>query len=219
MKTKTIKHVLASKKDNKPTILNTELLKLSPNIKNETVCLYYEDFKVIITYKKSRNGKTWYALTRLPNKAIMPQIGLPVWHNVSIANINLSNLFNEEFNVNVEKLNEEFNIEIENKTIKTMKLTNEFEPIRAWAEERGIYANGDVKTQYIKLQEEAGELAKAILKNDEKEFVDAIGDCVVVLTNLAKLNGYTLEHCVNSAYGEIMNRKGKMQNGTFVKEQ
>lgn len=210
MKTKTIKHVLASKKDNKPTILTTELLKLNANTKNETISLFYEDFKVVVTYKKSRNGKTWYALTKLPSKAKMPEIGLPVWHNVSISNLTLSDLFNVEI--------ENKTID-ETKTIKAMKLTNEFEPIRAWAEERGIYKNGDIKTQYIKLQEEAGELAKAILKNDEKEFVDAIGDCVVVLTNLAKLNGYTLEHCVNSAYGEIMNRKGKMLNGTFVKEQ
>jgi len=100
----------------------------------------------------------------------------------------------------------------------TMVLTNEFEPIRQWAEERGLYAKGDAKTQYIKLQEEAGELAKAILKADEKEFIDAIGDCVVVLTNLAALKGVTIEHCINSAYQEIANRKGKMVGGTFVKE-
>ncbi len=35
--------------------------------------------------------------------------------------------------------------------------------------------------------EEAGELAQAILKDDEPEVVDAIGDMVVVLTNLAHL--------------------------------
>ena len=39
----------------------------------------------------------------------------------------------------------------------------------------------------LKLQEEAGELAKALLKNDQPEIVDAIGDMVVVLTNLAQL--------------------------------
>jgi NTP pyrophosphatase (non-canonical NTP hydrolase) len=99
-----------------------------------------------------------------------------------------------------------------------MTLTNEFQPIRDWAEARGIYQKGDAKTQYIKLQEEAGELAKAILKSDDAEFVDAIGDCVVVLTNLAKLKGYTIEECVNSAYNQIANRKGQMIGGTFVKE-
>lgn len=99
-----------------------------------------------------------------------------------------------------------------------MNLNQEFESIRQWAEQRGIYEKGDPKTQYLKLVEETGELAKAILKNDEEEFVDAIGDCVVVLTNLAKLKGYNIEDCINSAYQQIANRKGEMKNGTFVKE-
>jgi NTP pyrophosphatase (non-canonical NTP hydrolase) len=100
-----------------------------------------------------------------------------------------------------------------------MELKNEFSSIRDWAQERGIYEKGDAKTQYIKLQEEAGELAKAILKNDEEEFVDAIGDCVVVLTNLAKLKGYNIEDCINSAYDVIAKRKGTMVGGTFVKQE
>ena len=100
-----------------------------------------------------------------------------------------------------------------------MMLSNEFQPIRDWAQERGIYEKGDAKTQYIKLQEEAGELAKAILKNDNVEFIDAIGDCVVVLTNLAKLKGYNIEDCINSAYDVIAKRKGEMVDGTFVKQE
>lgn len=99
-----------------------------------------------------------------------------------------------------------------------MNLENEFETIRQWAEEKGIFEKGDVKTQCIKLFEEAGELSKAILKNDEPEIIDAIGDCVVVLTNLAKLRGLKIEDCINSAYQIISKRKGKMSNGTFVKE-
>jgi len=93
-----------------------------------------------------------------------------------------------------------------------------FQMIRNWAEERGIYKSGDKKTQYVKLMEESGELAQAILKNDDVEFVDAIGDMVVVLTNLAHLGGYKIEECIDAAYTQIANRKGKMQNGTFVKE-
>jgi len=67
---------------------------------------------------------------------------------------------------------------------------NAFDLIRQWADERGIYKNGDAKTQFIKLQEETGELARAILKNDRTEFIDAIGDAVVVLTNLALMYNY-----------------------------
>ena len=100
-----------------------------------------------------------------------------------------------------------------------MKLSNEFSSIRDWAQERGIYEKGDPKTQYIKLQEESGELAKAILKNDNVEFIDAIGDCVVVLTNLAKLKGYNIEDCINAAYDVIAKRKGAMVDGTFVKQE
>ena len=41
---------------------------------------------------------------------------------------------------------------------------------------------------------------------------------VVVLTNLAVLEGMQIENCIESAYNEIANRKGKMENGTFVKQ-
>tara|TARA_R110000803_G_scaffold61223_1_gene120963 strand:- start:3716 stop:4018 length:303 start_codon:yes stop_codon:yes gene_type:complete len=100
-----------------------------------------------------------------------------------------------------------------------MKLKNEFKPIRDWARARGIFKKGDPKTQYIKLQEEAGELAKALLKNDEPEIIDALGDCVVVLVNLSELCGYKLEDCINEAYSVIKKRQGKMENGTFKKNQ
>ena len=98
-----------------------------------------------------------------------------------------------------------------------MKLKNEFEPIREWATEKGIYNKGDIKTQYVKLQEEAGELAKAIINNNNEEIIDAIGDCVVVLTSIAHFNGITIEECINSAYDVISKRKGQMINGSFVK--
>jgi len=106
-----------------------------------------------------------------------------------------------------------------------MKLKKELESIRIWATEKGILSKGDLKTQYVKLQEEAGELAKAIMKEDEEEFIDAIGDCVVVLTNLAELGSkhfnksFNIEDCINSAYAVIKNRTGKMIDGTFVKDE
>jgi NTP pyrophosphatase (non-canonical NTP hydrolase) len=92
-----------------------------------------------------------------------------------------------------------------------------FTKIRRWAYERGIYDHGDSKTQYVKLMEEAGELAEALLKNDKPEIIDAIGDMVVVLTNLAKLEKLDIEDCIENAYETISKRTGKMMNGTFVK--
>jgi len=95
---------------------------------------------------------------------------------------------------------------------------NIYDLIRTWAKDKGIYAKGDSKTQYLKLMEEAGELAEALLKRDRPEIIDAIGDMVVVLTNLAALENLEIEDCVTSAYDVIKKRKGKMENGTFVKE-
>tara|TARA_R110002012_G_scaffold75034_2_gene189890 strand:+ start:1440 stop:2216 length:777 start_codon:yes stop_codon:yes gene_type:complete len=94
-----------------------------------------------------------------------------------------------------------------------------FDLIRDWAATRGLYDKGNSHTQYVKLQEEAGELAKALLKNDKPEIIDAIGDIVVVLTNLAHLEGTEIEDCIDSAYVEIAARTGKMINGTFVKDE
>ena len=95
---------------------------------------------------------------------------------------------------------------------------SQFDLIRAWANERGLYAKGDTKTQALKLMEEAGEICRAVLKNDHDQVIDGIGDCVVVLTNLAELINVPIEDCIAVAYDEIKNRKGKMVNGTFKKD-
>lgn len=105
-----------------------------------------------------------------------------------------------------------------NKDNKVKPTGSVFDDIRKWARDRGIYASGDLKTQYVKLQEESGELAKALLDRDDAEIQDAIGDMVVVLTNLAELSQMRIEDCIDAAYDEISTRKGKMINGTFVKE-
>ena len=108
-------------------------------------------------------------------------------------------------------------IMFDGKKKKKKNKPNVYDLIRTWASDKGIYKSGDSRTQYIKLMEEAGELAEALLKNDETEVIDAIGDMVVVLTNLAKLRGHNIEDCVASAYDVIKSRQGKMVNGTFVK--
>ena len=93
-----------------------------------------------------------------------------------------------------------------------------FDLIRQWAEERGLYLHGDTKTQTLKLIEEAGEICRAVLKDNQDDIIDGIGDCVVVLTNLAELHGVKIEQCIDMAYDEIKNRTGKMSNGTFKKD-
>ena len=97
-------------------------------------------------------------------------------------------------------------------------MPSHFDLIREWADRRGLYDDGDPKTQALKLTEEVGETCRAILKKDKPEIIDGIGDCVVVLTNLAELVGIQIEDCIERAYNEIKDRKGKMDNGTFKKD-
>lgn len=72
--------------------------------------------------------------------------------------------------------------------------------------------------QALKFFEEAGEIAAALSRSDKEALKDGIGDTVVTLIILAQQQGWTLEECLQYAYDEIKNRKGKTINGTFVKE-
>ena len=97
--------------------------------------------------------------------------------------------------------------------------TSAFNKIRDWAKDRNLYQKGDSKTQYVKLMEEAGELAQALLKQDKAEIKDAIGDMVIVLANLSELEGFKIEDCIDESFNVISKRTGKMVNGTFVKDE
>ena len=68
--------------------------------------------------------------------------------------------------------------------------------------------------------EELGETAGAILKNKEKsEIIDGIGDTLVTVIILAKQLGLNPTECLESAWNEIKDRKGKTVDGTFIKEE
>ena len=93
-----------------------------------------------------------------------------------------------------------------------------FEDIRLWAEERNLIDGSDRFRQMVKLIEEQGELASGIAKGNEYLVADSIGDMVVVLTILAAQSGTNIEWCIECAYQEIKDRKGRMIDGVFVKE-
>jgi len=91
--------------------------------------------------------------------------------------------------------------------------------ILGWASDRGILDQGTIEGQLEKLQEEFDELKAAIEMHDRTEIEDAIGDMQVVLIILADLLGLDAQEALRTAYGVIATRKGKMENGVFVKEE
>ena len=95
---------------------------------------------------------------------------------------------------------------------------NRFPDIRVWAHERNIINGATMQAQFVKLIEEIGELAQGIAKGRPEAIKDGIGDAVVVLTILAAQHGVTIEDCIEIAWNEIKDRKGRMVNGTFLKE-
>lgn len=93
-----------------------------------------------------------------------------------------------------------------------------FDKIRQWAEDRNLIGGATPAAQYQKLCEEVGELGRGLIEDNEELTLDAIGDVVVVLTIMASQLDLTIEQCIDAAYEEIKDRKGKMVNGIFVKE-
>ena len=89
--------------------------------------------------------------------------------------------------------------------------------ILAWAERKNLIP-GDPDKQIIKLMEEAGELAGALLKSDQDKIIDGIGDCLVVLIILAEQLDLSAEMCLDKAWNEIKDRIGKTINGSFIKD-
>lgn len=94
------------------------------------------------------------------------------------------------------------------------------ENITQWADDRGILVPNNAPQQTMKIMEELGETAGAILKNKEKsEIIDGIGDTLVTVIILAKQLGLNPTECLESAWNEIKDRKGKTVDGTFIKEE
>jgi NTP pyrophosphatase (non-canonical NTP hydrolase) len=88
--------------------------------------------------------------------------------------------------------------------------------IKQWHIDRNLIDGATDKDQVCKLIQEVGELSDNVCKN--KDVADDIGDIMVVLINIAERNGLSLEHCLDVAYDDIKDRKGRMVDGIFVKE-
>lgn len=95
--------------------------------------------------------------------------------------------------------------------------------INDWADERNL-KQADPKIQWMRVTEEVGEIRDVLLKptkftEPQAALKDAIGDTLVTIIVLAHQLDLDVTECLSIAYEEIKNRKGKMVNGTFVKEE
>ena len=90
--------------------------------------------------------------------------------------------------------------------------------ISNWFSDKGL---NDPIMQFAKLNEEVGEMAHELTRgrSNSEEMKDAIGDTFITLVGMAHHLGFDLSECINMAYQEIRDRKGKVINGSFVKEQ
>jgi NTP pyrophosphatase (non-canonical NTP hydrolase) len=90
--------------------------------------------------------------------------------------------------------------------------------VTEWAYEKGLLKRDNADKQFMKVIEELGETAAAVLKNKESETEDGLGDVFVTLIILTTQLGYTPQECLLAAWNEIKDRKGKTKDGIFIKE-
>lgn len=86
-----------------------------------------------------------------------------------------------------------------------------------WFDNKGLH---DPVMQFAKLNEEVGEMAHELTRGrkDSEEMKDSLGDVFVTLVGMAHHLNLDLSECINMAYQEIRYRKGKVIEGSFVKE-
>ena len=155
----------------------------------------------------------------------------PLWEIAVTCVENMSEGGWQEFTSNsMDEMNEEDFLEAVANTDHADLIKNEDEDIgrlsklkiliSQWHEDRKITLNGNAGTQLIKLGEEYGELCHAHVRGNKAEAQDALGDMFVVMVALSELYGLDLSDCVNSAYNEIKDRRGYLnEQGNFIKEE
>ena len=96
--------------------------------------------------------------------------------------------------------------------------SNLFLKVEDWARARGLDNKQYNSQQALKVMEEVGETMAAMARGNKEALKDGIGDSIVTLIILAMQCGTTASECLESAYNEIANRKGKTVDGVFIKE-
>ena len=100
-----------------------------------------------------------------------------------------------------------------NESVLTDRLIHD---IGQWHIDRNLIDGATDKDQVCKLIQEMGELSDNVCKGNDIR--DDLGDMMVVMINIMKRNNITLEDCLQVAYNDIKDRKGRMVDGIFVKE-
>ena len=99
--------------------------------------------------------------------------------------------------------------------ISDTTISNLISKIMKWHEDRNLIEGSTDKDQVLKLQQELGELSDSVCK--QKDMKDDLGDMMVIMLNIMRRNNLTMEECLETAYMDIKDRKGKMIDGIFVK--
>lgn len=105
-------------------------------------------------------------------------------------------------------------------TIEGNNMSNLFTLINnvvQWHHDRNLIDGSTDKDQTLKLLQELGELSDSVCKG--RDIKDDIGDMLVVMLNITERNGVSISECLERAWEDIKDRKGKMIDGIFVKEQ
>lgn len=119
-------------------------------------------------------------------------------------------------------------------------MNNLISKVVTWAYARNIIAGSTPLKQVEKTGEEVQELVRgltklsylreihdmlpagpddALMESARAEVQDALGDVLVTLIIIAEQVDMDIEDCLASAWEEIKDRKGRMVNGKFVKEE
>lgn len=190
----------------------------------KTVQVDFSGGEFIIKFRKIDELQEKVDLLRnsLKRKANTIRGILNEYHNTDVEVNGRSITYNEMLSDNAKRLIHNSRQVTNNLELMEVEVTRPkvdyFEKIVEWGKDKGILDKGTVAMQFAKLIEEVTELGEGIENESAEEIEDAIGDCVVVLTLLAKLCNMNIEDCIKSAYNVIKNRTGRMEGGQFLKD-
>lgn len=90
--------------------------------------------------------------------------------------------------------------------------------ILGWAHDRNLIEGSTVEKQFVKLVEEVGELAAGLARGKTEVVDDALGDIMVIAIIMCAQRRRTPPEILEAVWDIIKDRKGRMVDGVFIKE-